>query len=131
MTVFNEEENISRSNDELNVNKAKYNEICFSLSNARSLANKMDSLVDMFREKDLHFALINETWFQYNKQMKRELQDIECAEKIDFICKNRGRRGGGVAIAFDSALAIAGNKFELVGAVGRTKTNMRKCVVFS
>ena len=126
-----------RSNDELNVNKAKYNEICFSLSDARSLANKMDSLVDMFREKDLHFALINETWFQNNKQMKRELQDIECAEKIDFICKNRGRRGGGVAIAFDSALAsfkpmaIAGNKFELVGAVGRTKTNMRKCVVFS
>ena len=34
-------------------------------------------------------------------------------------------------VASFQPLTIAGNKFELVGAVGRNQTNMRKCVVFS
>ena len=115
----------------------KYNKLSFSPSNARSLASKVDSLIDMFMEKDLHYSLITETWFKNDKYTKQELEHIKYAENIEFICKNRGSRGGGVAIAFNNTsasfkpIAIRGNKYELIGAVGRTGTDPRKCVVFA
>ena len=124
------------TNDSFITDNRKYNGLRFSLSNARSLAKKVTSLIDLFREKALHFAMITETWLQNNRETRNELLDIKHAEKIEFICKNRGRRGGGVAVAFDSSVAsfrplqIKNNKYELVGAVGRTTTDMRKCVVF-
>ena len=115
----------------------KYNHLNFSLSNARSLAKKVDSLLDMFREKELVFAMVTETWFQNDRYTEQELGDISSAEKIDFICKNRNnKRGGGVALAFDSTkssfkrMKICGNKYELIGAIGSTNKNQRKCAVF-
>jgi len=60
-----------------------------------SLAKKITSLIDMFREKDLHFVLLNETWFKGDRETNGELAGIKDAEKIEFICKNRGSRGGG------------------------------------
>ena len=92
----------------------------------------------MFREKELHVALITETWFQDDRYTQGELADISAAEKIDFICKNRSsKRGGGVAIAYDRTkanlkkLQIRGNKYEMVGAVGNISVCTRKCVFFS
>ena len=132
-----EDENENDISTDFNLIQKKYTEICFSLSNARSLSNKIDSLIDMFREKNLHFSLITETWFKNNKYTREELENIKNAEEIEFICKHRNKRGGGVAIAFNSRLAnfkpltIRGNKYELVGAVGNIKDDMRKCVVFS
>ena len=73
----------------------KYNCFSFSLSNACSLAKKVGSLIDLFREKKLHAAMINETWFKNDRDTAWEIEDIKNAEKIEFICKNRGRRGGG------------------------------------
>ena len=116
--------------------KNNRNDLRFSLSNARSLAKKITSLVDLFREKSLHFAMVTETWLRNNRETQNKLLDIKHAEKIEVICKNRGRRGGGVAIAFDSTvssfkpLRIRGNKFELIAAVGRTATDSRSCVIF-
>ena len=117
----------------------KYTSLVFSLSNARSLAKKIDSMIDMFREKGLSFAMITETWFKNDRYTNQELEDITSAEKIEFICKNRtsNKRGGGVAVAFDNTkasfkkLQIQGNKFELVGVVGKINNVSRKCVVFS
>ena len=129
---FNNNENVNFLN-----NLNKYNEMNFSLANARSLANKIDSLLDMFKEKDLHFSLITETWFKSNKYTKQELENIKLAENIEFVCKNRGSRGGGVAIAFNNnrasfkPITIHGNKYELVGAVGRNGSDTRKCVLFA
>ena len=38
--------------------------IHFILTNARSLAQKITSLIDMVRELELSFAAITETWFK-------------------------------------------------------------------
>ena len=112
--------------------------MCFSLSNARSLAKKIDSLIDMFREKELHVAMVTETWFQNDRYTRGELSDITAAENLEFICKNRDKkRGGGVAIVFDrnksnfKKIQISGNKYELVGAVGNIAGVTRKVVFYS
>ena len=120
-------------------NIKKYTSLAFSLSNARSLAKKVDSMIDMFRERTLSFAMITETWFKNDRYTNRELENISSAEKIEFICKNRSnnKRGGGVAIAYDSTkasfkkLQIQENKFELVGAVGKINNLGRKCIIFA
>ena len=90
---ISEDTNKSTSVDSFINGSKKHNELRFSLSNARSLAKKMTSLIDMFREKKLHFALVTETWLQSTRETENELLDIKHAEKIEFICRNRGRRG--------------------------------------
>ena len=72
----------------------KYNYLNFSLSNARSLAGKIDSLVDIFNEADLNFSMITETWFKNDRDNEQSLKDLKAAENIEFICKNRNTRGG-------------------------------------
>ena len=81
--------------------------IHFILTNARSLAHKITSLIDMVQELDLNFAAITETWFKGGVQLKQELSDIEQVAGIKVLCRNRdGRRkarGGGVALAFKTS----------------------------
>lgn len=58
-------------NDDENVNNA------FFLANARSLAPKFTSFLDMFRELDCSFSCITEIWFKDGKQLEQELVDVE------------------------------------------------------
>ena len=81
--------------------------IHFILTNARSLAHKITSLIDMVQELDLNFAAITETWFKGGVQLRQELSDIEQAAGIKVLHRNRdGRRktrGGGVALAYKTS----------------------------
>ena len=89
-------------------NEKDYN-IRFILSNARSLAPKITSLIDMVHELDLTFMAVTETWFKGGSHLDRKLIDVEMAADIKFVCRNRkGRgqtRGGGVCLAFRASLA--------------------------
>ena len=133
-TVENEEEHNS---DSTCLSNRAENKINYLLANARSLSNKFDSLVDKFRELDLEFAMINETWLKNDRDTEAAIKDIKDNENLEIIKKNRQSRGGGVAIIFDNtrmnlkSYAIPGNKFELICAVGRTNELSKKIVVFS
>ena len=62
------------------------------LTNARSLYQKMNSLINMIKELELSFAAITETWFKGGMQLKQELGDIEHATGIKFLYRNRDGR---------------------------------------
>ena len=137
----NSEENVEDSNSQdketSKQTNTKYNCLNFTLSNARSLAGKVDSLIDMFSEADIHFAMITETWFKNDIETVQELEEIKHSEGLEFIWRNRKTRGGGVAIAFKNSkatfrrLPITNNKFEVVGAIGKTNKDSRQIAVFA
>ena len=148
-TSFNENSLILSVNDDIcegntsdineNIHHSrKFNSIAFSLSNARSLASKLKSLIDQTYELDLHFSMITETWFTTNKKIAEELSEVENGQNVGFICKNRkGKRGGGVAISYNKSkmqlkkYTIPGNEFEMVCAVGNSTEDTRKFAIFS
>ena len=119
----------------------KPNSIEFVLTNARLLAPKITSLLDMMREMGLDFAATTETWFMGGKQLKREVSDIEQATGVKIIYRNRKggkqQRGGGVAIAFRTdACNFKERKIKAIGdlemlcATGRVANIKRKVVIF-
>ena len=110
----------------------------FLLSNARSLAPKMTSLIDCMYELKCDFAMINETWFKGGKKLLGELSDVEQAAGIKLICKNRpakAMRGGGVAIAFNTRCNLkrkqVKTKHEIVCVVGKIGKVERPFAIFS
>ena len=49
----------------------------FALANARSVAAKLPSLIDMFVELDLNLVMLTETWFyKSDRQLKQSLTEI-------------------------------------------------------
>ena len=52
-------------------------------------------------ELDISLALISETWLKKNKDVEKEFENIEAAENISSIRRDRGSRGGGVCIAYN------------------------------
>ena len=77
------------------------NPFVFCTTNARSISSKIDSLIDMFREEDASIVSISETWLKDGKLNDCNVADLEEAQQISLIVKNRARRGGGLAIAYD------------------------------
>ena len=111
------------------------------VSNARSLAPKMDSLIDIFENLDIHFAIISESWLKPGKQLELDAMDLDHGENLSLIHKSRPSRrgrtaGGGVAIISDTTKIkltqrkLACGRAELVSAAGKLKTAARKIVVF-
>ena len=127
----------SASSSEASRAECAGNKIRYLLANARLLANKFDSLVDKFRELDLHLAMVNETWLKNDRETEEAIKDIKDNEGLEIIKKNRSTRGGGVAIIYDGKQmklkrhSIPGNRFELVCGIGRTTEMTKKIVVFS
>ena len=114
----------------------------FLLSNARSLAPKITSLIDCMSELRCDFAMITETWFRGGKKLDAELSDINEATGIKIVCKNRptknrkGATGGGVAIAFNSERCnlkrrAVKSKHEIVCVVGKVGKIERQFAVYS
>lgn len=112
------------------------NKRCFRIqmlvTNARSLAPKIRSLISMFDELDLHFAIITESWLKDGQTLDRDVIDLEYGSELKIIYKNRPTRsagarqvGGGVSIIFNKRKCsfrerrIASGKFELVIASGK------------
>ena len=70
----------------------------FACTNARPIVEKIDSLITLFEESSLHFAILTETWLTKRHCPPRVLNDLTVGANISFIRRDRGRRGGGVAI---------------------------------
>ena len=145
-----EEEEDEDANRELTVNDGdeinadlQFKETCarFLLTNARSIKPKMASLLDSFGSLNLHFACITETWYAGGRELRDHIIDIEGAAGIKILHKSRDgrskKRGGGVAIAFNSALCnfkqrqlkCVGKEHEVMCAVGKVGKIERKVVV--
>ena len=78
-------------------------------TNARSLASKLNSLVDCFNETDARIATVTETWFRSGEELDRMVQDLSLGEGIGMLCKNRppaanGVSYGGVAVLWKESL---------------------------
>ena len=83
------------------------------------------------------FCLITETWIRSNRDNKKILGDLLDGSHIELIRKDRGSRGGGVAIAYDTRKArfkryqIQDNRYEIVCATGKLNNSSRKVALFS
>ena len=109
--------------------------INIACTNARSLAEKVDSLITLFEENSLHFAILTETWLTARLCPPRTMSDLTTGANLSFIRRDRGSRGGGVAVCFDPT-KIKMNKFpvqqnanekvEIVAAVGNCQLSHRK-----
>ena len=127
-----------------------YNQFNVLIANARSLALKIDSLIESFEMMNLNAALITESWLLNGKTLKNDLFHLEHGTGLIMICKNRTnrtrvvdraiagpRRGGGVAIVYHKnrmqlkECKIPGNKYEMVCGVGSVTGNKRKVVLIS
>lgn len=78
-------------------------------TNARSLRPKLTSFIDCFKELELTFAIVSETWFCDGNALELEAENLLLGEGLRIITKNRppGRMGyshGGVAIISREAI---------------------------
>ena len=91
----------------------------------------------MLRESVADISLLTETWFNDDAKIKNELEDFTNKTGYGFIRKDRttGRRGGGIAICFDSTRIqmsrskIPPSKHEVLAAIGRRTGQRRKIAV--
>ena len=104
-------------------------------ANARSVVEKIKSLITLFEENCLHFAAITETWLSQKHCPPRVMADLTVGAELSFIRRDRGSRGGGVAVCYNPT-KIRMSKFnfkrpvndrtELVTAVGNCPLTKRK-----
>ena len=91
----------------VNLTNNNRNDFNFVLANARSLKNKLYSLIDTLEEMDAQMAVITETWFKSTPELEQLLRDAEDITAFGFVRKDRGEtdsdstRGGGVAIVYN------------------------------
>ena len=118
-------------------NEIKTNVVNFACTNARSLPPKIIAMVENFRELDLTFFAITETWLSTNSQTTSEIKDLFDSEGITLLTRNRTGRGGGVAVAFDTNKAslktvrLSGNEHEIICCAGSFGSSKRKLVIFT
>ena len=108
------------------------------LTNARSLAPKLESLIEHITEYDISAAIVSESWLRPGAQLEQEIDDLRKAEGLDLIHHSRklskkGRpAGGGVAIITKRSTCIlkefkiTRGRAEIVCAVGRVIGCSRK-----
>ena len=66
--------------------------IYFMHTNARSLSPKIVSLLDLFEEFRLSFAIVTESWLASGTRLKEDLEDLESGTDLKLIYKNRPLR---------------------------------------
>ena len=94
-------------------------------------------MIEAFRELELHFLSVSETWFSSSRSLVLDLKDLNDSERIGAITKNRSARGGGVAIFFDTTKITLKPAYffpaehEALCAVGKSVLDVRKFVIFS
>ena len=112
--------------------------IGIACANARSIVEKIDSLITLFEETGIRIALLTETLLTKKHCSAREMADLTIGANITFIRRDRNTRGGGVAIAYDPT-KIRMNKFssfdnngtEIVCAAGNCLLTKRKIIAIS
>ena len=80
---------LSLSNTSFNTAERKTIELNIVNANARSLNNKIESMVEVFEEFDVSVAVISETWFEDGKRLEREINDLENGEDLSIVARNR------------------------------------------
>ena len=70
----------------------KFHEFKLINANARSLNNKIGSLIDVFDEHNVSIAILSETWFRSGGALEEEMRELEDGENIAVIARNRGSR---------------------------------------
>ena len=104
----------------------------YLVTNARSLAPKIMSLVELFEECKLHFAIVTESWLMDGSQLDKDVVDLEHGTDVKIIYKNRPKKpssrrkvGGGLVIIYNKSMCnfkeikLAKADFELVCAQGQ------------
>ena len=74
-------------------------------TNARSLCNKICSLLDCFEDMNADLAFVSETWMTEGETLSEDLEDLSLGSGIGMLarCRPAGNRGflhGGIALAF-------------------------------
>ena len=93
-------DNRSDDNGDVQIHVNKFN---FLLTNARSLAPKIDSFVENFEERNIDLCVVTETWCHDGVGLlEDDGVDLRLGEGISsFHCgRSAERRGGGVGIFF-------------------------------
>ena len=67
-------------------------------ANARSLVDKIKSLITLFEENQLHIAILTETWLGNKHCPPRVMNDLTIGANLSFIRRDRGSRGGGLFV---------------------------------
>ena len=125
----NENENDS---DQVHVNK-----FSFIITNARSLAPKIDSLIENFNERDADLCVVTETWLnEESGLLADDALDLDLGEGITtFHCgRPPGRRGGGVGIFTRNSRVKAiditprGNPHEICAVLCSLRGTSRKII---
>ena len=121
-------------------NRQKTRPFNFLLTNARSLAPKIGSLLDYFEELDLSMAIVAESWLKPGEKLEEDIIDLEFGESISVLHKSRPTRrgknaGGGIAVLYNNnkmslkPVNIGAGKAEIIAAAGSITGIRRKVVV--
>ena len=70
------------------------NNCCLKIAcaNARSVVQKINSLITLFEELELHIALLTETWLTAKVCSVKTMNDLTDGANINFIRRDRGSR---------------------------------------
>ena len=122
----------------------KRKELVVINTNARSLAPKIDSLLDCFDELSVDIAVVTETWFRDGPDLSRDLEDLEHGAAVSTLVRCRppnpstGVSHGGVAILYKKRIGrfkeIPINNpesYEILPAVGTITGTSRKLVLIA
>lgn len=115
--------------------------LCIINRNARSLAPKIDSLIDCMKETDTHVAIITETWLKDGEGLQRDKEDLALGASLGLLYKNRTHNANGIAyggvvliwnegmINFQEVPLKNPDKFEVLVTVG-TVPGQRESLLF-
>ena len=111
-------------------------------TNARSLAPKIDSLIECFSELEVDVAVVTETWLKGGELLEKDISDLELGAGIGAVVKNRqpnprtGVAHGGVGIFFRKSVSsfktfryANPENFEVLPAFTTLRGSARKLVV--
>ena len=98
LSQLTDESSLDETNQTVNKQSNKKN-LNVILTNARSLAQKFDSMVDYFRELDLTAAVVTESWLKPGESVEELASNLKDGERIGLIhcsrISKRGRTAGG------------------------------------
>ena len=121
---------------DISIDRNRFNIFNIAVTNARSVHAKIPSVIENFNNLDLDIMTISETWIN-NRGVAKKIEDSLMESQLKIIRKDRGSRGGGVGVVFNSNVFHMKSAFpfpkdiEAVCAVGRHILSNEKFVVVS
>ena len=137
---FQESRSQLKSFEKSDNNKKIINDIfTISVTNTRSLAKKLSSLIETLEELGSDLAVITETWFQGNAGTEELLIDLRDDQGYSIIRRDRpgDRPSGGEAILYKQAsieltpIKFKKSDFEVTCALGRRTGQRKKILVIA